>query len=159
MKKKRISLSIYHLCVFSVLLILSSCSKEYSPNYTKFTITSVKVNSMSFVNSGSKDWDPGTGPDVFIKIEDQYSVLLDGTVSKYQDISDANLPLIWSLEHEVSDLSELLYIGVYDYDSFDPDDAIGYVSFKMNEHTGSYPESFSMWNGSLWVTISGEWSY
>lgn len=147
-------------------LLFTSCKKEETkpaevtptPNYTNFKITSIKITAMSFVDGSSSSWDFSDGPDVFFNMEDVNSnVLFDNSGSQYSDVS--SLPLSWSFSsaYQITNTGITHYVTVYDYDSLDPNDLIGYVGFKMDDHKSGYPTTISKSNGSLSVTITGSW--
>lgn len=128
--------------------------------YTNFKITNVEITAMSFVNASSASWDISNGPDVFFNMEDISSnVLWDGSGLAYNDISAGSLPLGWNFgtAYAITNTGVIHFVTVYDYDSLDPNDLIGYVGFKMDDHKSGYPTTISKSYGSLSVTITGSW--
>jgi len=114
---------------------------------TKVKITKVTITAMPFLTSGGSSWDFSGGPDVFFNIEDQLSnVLLSGSASKINDVTSAMLPLSWTFTsaYEISDFGASRFIKLWDFDSPDADDLIGYVGFLMSNYTSGvnpYPSS------------------
>ena len=156
-----------------VLLSVVSCSNEevkpietttpvVTPNYTNFKITSIQVNSIPMVDANSSSWDTFDGPDVFFNIENKNDdVLLDGSGSKYSDISYSSLPLKWTFTSAflVTNFEPSYFVTIYDYDYADPNDNIGYVGFNFNQHKTGYPTSITKTSidGTISVTINGNW--
>ena len=142
-----------------------SCKKETTktepaPNYTNFKITSVKLTAMPFVNGSSASWDVSDGPDVFFNMQNASGVVLsDGSASRVNNISAGSLPLSWTFpsSYAITNLATIHYVTVYDYDTLDPNDLIGYVGFKMDEHKTDYPTTITKSNGSLTIIITGSW--
>jgi hypothetical protein len=163
---KKLSTLIICLFTIGVLSVLNSCKKDTEtaptpvPNYTNFKITSVKITAMPFLNANNNSWDFAGGPDVFFNMEDVNSVvLLNGSGSRFTDISSSDLPLTWNLvsAYQITNIGVTHYVTVYDYDSPDPDDLIGYVGFKMEDHKSGYPTTMSGSNAGISVTIIGSW--
>lgn len=144
-------------------IILNSCKKDSeapTPDYTNFKITSVKITAMPFLDGNSTSWDYTGGPDVFFNMEDvNNNVLLNGSSSRFSDISPSDLPLTWNLvsAYQITNISVTHYVTVYDFDTPDPNDLIGYVGFNMEDHKNGYPATISGTNGQLSVTITGNW--
>lgn len=157
------------LAISVIALAFSSCKKKETktleptpttPNYTNFKITSVKITAMPFVNTSGSSWDISDGADVFFNMEDVNSnIIFNGSGSSISDVVSGDLPLSWvfSSAYQITNTSVSHYVTVYDYDSLDPNDLIGYVGFKMDDHKSGYPTTISKTNGSLSVTIIGSW--
>lgn len=152
------------LTVF-ISIVLSSCKKKEvkpeEPDYTNFKVLSVKVSAIPFVDGTNSSWDPAGGaPDVFFKMETaNNTVLYDGSSSRYNDVVAANLPLEWSFvnAYQITNLSVTHYVTLYDYDTLDPNDLIGYVGFSMQDHKDGYPKTITKTSGSITISINGEW--
>ena len=149
-----------------VIVFGSSCKKDDpepstpAPNYTNFKITSVEITSMSFLDANSTSWDLIDGPDVFFNMEDaNNTVLFDGSSYRVNDVATTALPLTWNFinAYQITNTSITHYVTVYDYDTFDPNDLIGSVGFKLDDHKSGYPTTISKSNGSLTVKITGSW--
>lgn len=153
-------------CILLFVALISSCKKEDTKpkepevNYTNFKILNVKITAMPFVDANNVSWDYLNGPDVFFKMEIQNNtVLFDGTSSRFTDVGASSLPLSWDFvnAYQITNLSVTHFVTVYDYDTPDPDDEIGYVGFTMQEHKTNYPKSITKSQNGLTITISGEW--
>ena len=162
-KKKKMTTK-FKIAAFAVLLTFAACKKETSkpsePEYTNFKVLNVKVSAMPFINSNNASWDILNGPDLFFKMEtDNNAVIFNGTSSRINDISPASLPLSWDFvnAYQITNLSVTHYVTLYDYDTPDPDDEIGYVGFTMQDHKSGYPKSITKTQNNITVTISGEW--
>ena len=150
------------MILFAAMAILSfsSCSKDSDTVYTNFKITSVKVTQIPFVNVNSVGWDSVDGPEVYFNIEDgSFNVLRDGSYSYYSNVTANSFPLTWSLSsaYQITNLSYTNYITIYDYDTLDADDMIGYVALKMDDHKSGYPTTITKTSGDITVIITGVW--
>ena len=138
--------------------------KETKPepevNYTNFKILTVKIAAMPFVDASSTSWDILDGPDVFFNMEDvNNNVIYNGSSSRVNDILTTSIPITWSFvsAYQITNIGIAHYVTVYDYDTIDPNDLIGYVGFKMEDHKSGYPKTITKSNGALTITITGEW--
>jgi hypothetical protein len=158
------------ILILAVLLIgfttvFTSCEKDEveptpTPNYTNFKITSVKITAMPFLNDNSTSWDLMGGPDVLFNMEDVNSnVLMNGSSARLTDVSTSDLPLNWNFTtaYEITNLAVTHYVTVYDYDTPDADDLIGYVGFKIEDYKSGYPTTISNSKDGVSVTIIGSW--
>ncbi len=153
--------------ILSLVLIttfLSSCKKKETtvatPNYTNFRILNVKVTQMPFLDNNGAGWDPFDGPDVFFNLELQDNTeLLNTSANRFNDVKLNNLPLSWDFvnAYTITNISVTQYVTVYDYDTLDPNDRIGFVGFTMSDHKSGYPKAITKSNGGVTVTITGEW--
>jgi hypothetical protein len=155
----------------ALLGCLTSCKKEEVntnqntptiPNYTNFKITSIKVNKIPFVDNQSASWDYFDGPDLFFNIENTNSaIIFDGSSAILHDLSTSSLPVNWSFAnaYQITNFDYNYFITLYDYDSADPNDNIGYVGFNFNQHKSGYPSSITKVSsdGSISITINGSW--
>lgn len=130
---------------------------------TKVKITKVTITNMPFVDGSGSSWDFLDGPDVFFNITDQLStVLVDGTSSRVSDATESMLPLSWNFTtpFEITDFNVSRFIDVWDYDTFDADDNIGYVGFVMNNYTSGsnpYPTSVTKTQNGITVQLDLVW--
>jgi len=144
-----------------------SCKKEETkpaeptptPNYTNFKITSLKVTAIPFLDQNSNGWDPFDGPDVFFNITDGTNILLNGSSSRISDVLTSNLPLTWNFTnaYQITNITISQYITIWDYDSLDPNDFIGSIGFKLEEHKSGYPKTITKSDGNITVSITGDW--
>lgn len=156
----------YPLLVVLAILVFGGCKKKSNepakeePNYTNFKILTVTIKAMPFLDASSTSWDPFDGPDVMFKMEDvNNNVMYDGTSSRFNDITTSSIPLGWTFvnAYQITNLGVMHYATIYDYDTLDPNDLIGYVGFKMEDHKDGYPKTITKTNGPLTITITGEW--
>jgi hypothetical protein len=154
------------LILLFAITIFTSCKKDSktttlaTPNYNNFKITSIKITAIPLLNAYNSSWDLSNGPDVYFNISDiNSSILLNGSSNRITDISATSLPLNWNLvaPFRIIILSNTYYISVYDYDSPNPDQLIGFVEFKMSNYSGSYPTTIHISSDELSVAIIGDW--
>lgn len=168
--KKTIKTTTIALAALVLGLTFTSCKKNETkpdeptptpaPVYANFKITSVKITSMPFTDANGAGWDLTDGPDVFFNIETAAgSVLFDGSASKSNNLLSSDLPLSWNFTtaYQITNTSVTNWVTIYDYDTLDPNDEIGFVGFKMDDHKSGYPTTISKSSGSLSVTINGVW--
>ena len=130
---------------------------------TKVKITKVTVTDLPFLTSGGASWDFSGGPDVFFNITNQLNnILLNGTTSRISDVTSAMLPLSWTLTsaYEITDFGAARYIDLWDFDSPDADDYIGYVGFLMSNYTSAanpYPATVTQTQNGITVKLDLIW--
>lgn len=85
--------------------------------------------------------------------------MVGSSADRFKDIGPNDLPVGWNLvtAHEVNNLSVARVISVYDYDSLDPNDLIGKVTFDFNSEKSGYPKSISKSGNGVTVVVTGEW--
>lgn len=130
---------------------------------TKVKITKVTITNMPFVDGSGSSWDFSNGPDVFFNITDQVNnVLFNGTSSRINDVTSSMLPLSWNFTtpFEITNFNIGRYIDVWDYDTPDADDNIGYVGFQMSNYTSGsnpYPASVTKTQNGITVKLDLVW--
>jgi hypothetical protein len=130
---------------------------------TKVKITKVTIINMPFVDGSGSSWDFVDGPDVFFNISDQANnVLFNGSSSRINNVTPSMLPLSWTFTSpfEINDFNVGRFIDVWDYDTPDPDDFIGYVGFVMNNYTSGsnpYPPSVTKTQNGITVKLDLIW--
>lgn len=124
---------------------------------TKVKITKITVIDLPFVNANGSSWDYLNGPDVYYTITDQSdNILMNGSSSRINDVTPANLPLVWTLgtPFEITDFNVGRFIDLWDHDSPDADDYMGWVGFKMSNYTsGSNPYPTTVTNTANSITV------
>jgi hypothetical protein len=153
-----------HILGFFVLISLSTACKKketsLDPNYNNFKILSVKIVSLPFKDEYNKAWDTLDGPDVYFNIETKGNNIKRNGSNSYKDnVIATNLPLMWPINDgfAITNLTETQYIILYDMDTLDPTDRMGFVTFTMEAHKSGYPTTISKSNAGITVTINGEW--
>ncbi len=156
---------------FSVTLTAtnSSGSKSISKNInvlpapTKVVISKVTITNMPFLNSSGAGWDPSNGPDVYLKITDkQNNELIDGSGSVLDDIIPTLLPISWNITSglTITDFTSSIFIDLWDYDTFDSDDYIGYAGFNFSNYTegaNAYPASITITQNGITAKLDISW--
>lgn len=153
-----------NLILIALIILLLSCRKEEKkpaePTYTNFKILSVKVSALPFQGANATDWDPFDGPDIFFNMEDASgTVLYNGSSKRFKDIDKNDLPLTWDFltAYQITNLDVTHFVTVYDYDTIDPNDLVGYIGFTMTNQKSGYPKTITKTSGALTVSITGEW--
>jgi PKD repeat protein len=131
---------------------------------TKVKIMNVTVTGMPFTSSNGSGWDPVDGPDVYYKITDfANTVLFNSTSSsRKNNITINSLPISWQLTtpFETTNLTDFRFIELWDYDTLDPDDYIGYAGFDFSSYKSSanpYPSTISSTNAGITITLDLIW--
>ncbi|MBP6754617.1 MAG: hypothetical protein KA210_00620 [Bacteroidia bacterium] len=156
------------MIVFIVLFF--NCSKDEENNIpievvkTKYKITSVTITQMPFLNSNGFLWDGINGPDVFLALVINNSIV--NYTSPLINISNADIPLPWNLTtpYQSSDFNSPVYIHVMDNDVNDfpstSNQTIGIVSFYMLEYTvgaTKYPSTVTKTINGVTVKLNLTW--
>lgn len=128
---------------------------------TKVKITKLTISNIPFVDATGSSWDFSTGPDVFYNITDQTNTIL-ASGSKINDVTTNLLPLTWNFTtpFEITDFNVSRFVDVWDFDTPDADDNIGYVGFIMNEYTSGsdpYPSSIIKTQNGITVQLNLTW--
>jgi PKD repeat protein len=126
--------------------------------YTKVKITKVTIINIPFVTGSGSGWDPSDGPDVFFKVTDINNTIVYEipATERISDIAPSDLPIEWQLAttYEITNFNESRFVDIWDYDTFDPNDLIGYVGFKMSDYTsGTNPYPTSVTNTENGITV------
>jgi len=130
-------------------------------------VTHVKITKVTIVNipftkpGGTSGWDiDGTGPDVFFQIQDVNStVLFDITsANRMNNVTPSLLPFYWTMTtpFAITDLTQLRYIELFDYDLGVPNEDMGYVGFLMSNYTtgsNAYPSTVTESNTTYGITV------
>ncbi|MFZ4411999.1 MAG: PKD domain-containing protein [Bacteroidales bacterium] len=132
--------------------------------FTKVSITQITLTLMPFIDGNGAGWDPSDGPDVYFKISDLNNVVLyDATsASRFNNVTLSSLPIAWNLSTPflITDFNAARFIDLWDYDTLDPDDNIGYVGFRMSDYiTGSnpYPSIVTKTQNGITILLSLSW--
>ncbi|MCB9244947.1 MAG: PKD domain-containing protein [Flavobacteriales bacterium] len=130
---------------------------------TKVKITRITVTDMPFSDGSGSGWDLFNGPDVFFKITDEAdNVLFDATASRFSDVTPGDLPLSWdfTVPFEITDFNISRFIDLWDFDTPDADDLIGYVGFLMEDYTSganAYPSSVTATQDGITLKLDLVW--
>ncbi len=133
------------------------------PPPTKVIISKVTIQNMPFIDADGSSWDPNDGPDVYIKITDsQNTDLVDGSGSVLENIVPSKLPLYWTITNglTITDFNASIFVDLWDYDTFDPDDYIGYAGLKFSNYTtgsSAYPNSVTISQNGITTKLDITW--
>lgn len=126
-------------------------------------VKKVTVTAMPFINGSGSGWDPSDGPDVYFKITNANNDILpggDGSGSAISDVTQSMLPISWNFNapyFSVPDINTAIYIDLTDYDTFPPDQYIGWCGpFVMSSFT-TYPATVSKIANGITVTLDIQW--
>ena len=147
------------LFVALISMTFFACKKDSSKTLTNFKITSVIINSIPDATD-PLGWDPGNGkPDVYFKIKDINNNLLYSYSNYFPNASSSSFPIYFELANafQITNTSATFKLEIWDYDTPDPDDFAGSVSFSMDEYTDGHPTTFTRTSGNLSVTVNGSW--
>lgn len=131
------------------------------PPYETVKINSVRIDQLPLANSNGTGWDAFDGADLYFTISDVNTNIFF-TSSTLNDLTPNMLPLIAEINNgfAINDLDFNYFIDLWDADSPDSDDVIGWVRFTFNEYTtGSnrYPTSVTKVQNGISVTLSLQW--
>jgi PKD repeat protein len=131
---------------------------------TKVKITKVTVINVPFTKpGGTAGWDnDGTGPDIFFQIQDINSTILLGSSPRIDNVTPSALPISWNLAtpFEITNLTALRFIDLYDYDFAVADDYMSFVGFNMSTYTSGsnvYPSSVTNTQNGITVKLDLVW--
>lgn len=133
---------------------------------TKVKITKVTLVSIPFTTTGgTSGWDfDGSGPDVYFQIQDVNSyVLFDATSSSAKNnMIPSSLPSGWNLNTPflITDLTQLVFIQLYDDDYGTADEDMSYVGFLMSNYTtgtNPYPTTVTQTRNGITITLNLTW--
>jgi PKD repeat protein len=131
------------------------------PPPTICKIKSVRLINMPFLNSAGASWDSFDGPDVFFMITtNSGNIIIDGTSSRYSNITPNSLPLGWTLNNPVSisPINNQRNILIYDYDFPDADDYIGGIGFNPQQSLNGYPTTATFTYQGVTIELGLEWN-
>lgn len=138
----------------------SDCFQQQTP--TAMRITKIEVLNFPGTTGSGGGWDLTSGPDIYITVD-------QGTTSSgtfydsgtfYQDASAGNvytftdgMPIV--LNPATTNWS----IGIWDYDTADPDDFMAGVYFKPSEEADGFPTNFQLTTSSMRVKLYVAWLF
>lgn len=115
----------------------ADCSQQLTP--TSITITKIEITRFPATASGGGGWDPLSGPEIFpicslgtSSIWSSPTYYSDATQGSYYSFTPS--PSI-----QLSNPSSLYTVALYDYDSTDPNDWMGGISFYPYSSALGFP--------------------
>lgn len=149
------------LAATATLFAVSSCKKEETATptpvtYSKVYLNKIEVNAIPFVDANNNTWDLSNGPDCYV-------VLAESTTGdeasfkdyKIDDVQSQQLPIWWSLTTPGQlDFAATYMVTVYDADSPDADDNIGFNTFTLSDlGTKGYPAKITSTRWGVTTTL------
>ena len=133
--------------------------------YTKAILTKVEVSKMPFIDGSGSGWDPFDGPDLGFQLlgpNPTNTVLY--TSGQFANVLSSQLPKTWNVSpsYTITDFVNFHFIRLWDYDTFDANDKIADVSFKLDSYTkgaAPYPTSIICSQNNATVVLYFNWAY
>ena len=137
------------------------CGTEKTPASIK--ITQIALNSFPDLDNNGNDWDfahVGDNPDVFLSINSG-SIANDVQTTQVENEAFSGLtPYFRPVTALVlSNPANTYTIGVWDYDTTDPDDLMGTINFTPNNFKSGFPQSFNLSSGGISLTVDVVWNF
>lgn len=114
----------------------------------------VKIDRILVTGFPNSNWDISNGPDIYITISDQNNNRFY-TSFETSNVTAANLPLECYPNFSFSK-NIIRYIDLWDADSPDEDDYMGWVSFNPSAYSG-YPETVTLNANLITVQLNLSW--
>lgn len=162
------------LFTFSVIVV--SCKKESTQappekNYQKVGVSKLTILNYRATKSDGSNWDAsaqGTFPDVYFEVTKSGTTTSFYTldpVNRKENLRTVDLPSSWSGSsgapfYVLTDLSQIVDIDLYDYESLSEDEFMGSATFNFNNYTtgsSKYPPSITITNGSTKIMLDLVW--
>jgi len=133
--------------------------------YTKAILTKVEVYDMPFIDASGSGWDPFDGPDLGFQLlgpNPTNTVLY--TSGQFANVVASQLPKAWNVSpsYTITNFSSYYFIRLWDYDTFDANDKIADVSFKLDAYTTGadpYPALIVQEQNNATVMLYFNWAY
>lgn len=123
------------------------------------TINKITINNFPLTDSNGSNWDFSGGPDIFLVLDKGTNVTanpLYETASFFSDATNSksyDFNVNWSL----NSLNGNYVIGMYDYDTPDPNDFMGGIYFIPNDYSQGKPNSITLQTNKFKFTIYVTW--
>lgn len=145
-----------------VLTAYSKKNKKYSQHskkvivpYDKAYIKKITVTEVPNISS----WDISSNPDIYMAIlspNPNNNVLINSGV-----LNNATVPFAWTItpgSYFVPTSNDYYFLNLYDQDTspVDPDDDMGYISFRINDYP-SFPSQITKTQNGITATFDMEW--
>jgi len=136
-----------------------------SAAYTKCIITSVTISAFPATTSTGAGWDPSDAPDLFFNFTDSMNVIkYNNSANIKSNVLQSLLPQTWTLTPTYglsgTSIYTSRYIDLWDYDTLDPNDYIGYAGFRLSDYISlpnPYPSSITISQNGITATLQLSW--
>jgi PKD repeat protein len=126
-------------------------------------ISQICIMNCSLTDGSGTGWDAFSGPDFYINIETvSGTILLNGQSAHNTD--NPNFPQCWNVNPTYNfantSWNTTYRIAIWEYDSPDPDDFVGYCNFLLSNYTtvtNHYPTTINLTNGSNQIRLTVQW--
>ena len=119
------------------------CSNQLAPSI--ITITKVRVTKYPATTSNGAGWDLTSGPDIYPAIFDADNNLVWKSNTYKENASSQVYDFVIPNGLEIDKPEEnLVVIGLYDFDSIDQDDLMGWISTYLYLESNGFPEVISL---------------
>jgi hypothetical protein len=134
----------------------SDCGTEKTP--VSMTVTSIKLNKHPN-DDGGFYWDPFSGmPDIFLSINTGTTANNSPYTSTSEEVQDAHTPT-YTVNALFEYINENYSIGLWDYDTADPNDYMGGINFKPSDYKSGFPSTINLKSGSIDMTLNVKWNF
>lgn len=124
----------------------SDCGTELQP--TAVTVTSIDLTTYPVLG-----YDFSNGPDVFLSINTGTSANDYAFSGTYPDATGTTISFTTNFPYIFSSPNSNYAIGVWDYDTPDPDDFISGTYFIPNDFTSGHPSTITLNNGTITLVL------
>lgn len=135
----------------------SDCGTEKTPS--SVTITKIFLINYPMTDGNGAGWDFAAGPDVFLSINQGTASNDVQTSGVATDVTGGSITFDNNFPYTITAPSVDWAIGVWDYDSPDPNDFMGGVYFTPNNYKGGFPSTINLSAGSVGMTLYVTWNF
>jgi hypothetical protein len=130
----------------------------YREIQVKLAPQTVKITWIAIYGFPNSNWDLGNGPEIYATIADANNNPY-WTSSQTANVVAASLPLIYNSNYSFP-INQIRYIDLWDADSPDTDDYMGWVRFDPSDflqEPNQYPETISITQNNITIQLTLNW--
>lgn len=117
---------------------------DVQQQFTRATITEVRLVDFPFTTDEGAGWDFSSGPDPYYAAAEVGSNTNLATSPYYNDVAESDLPLPYSdTQWTIDDLEGDYVVDIYDSDT-NEDDFISGIEFNLSNEIGTYSETVTL---------------
>ena len=141
----------------------SDCGIEVTP--ASVTITKMVLEKFPATDPNGAGWDPSSGADIFMTINPGTTSTTTTFKTGYYTDANANLSYTFdNVNYTISSINSNWTIGLWDYDTIDPDDFMAGYYIKPIDMKSGFPKSYTIYNstylnGNFKVTLYLQWNF